>query len=95
MSRTPLILLAAVSGATAGFVVHQKQRAEPAPDGTRQGVVVVAAPPGNIAAAAVAGMMLRSPVAAFAAGFSISAVGGTRLDEMVGEWLRQARSQAR
>ena len=88
MSRTPIIMLASLAGATAGFVVHQRQHAGAEPGEE----VVVAAPPGNIAAAALTGLVLRSPVAAFAAGFSISALGGTKLDQMAAAWLRQVKS---
>ncbi len=88
MSRTPIIMLASLAGATAGFVVHQRQHAGAESEG-----VVVAAPPGNIAAAALTGLVLRSPAAAFAAGFSLSALGGTKLDELAADWFRQAKSR--
>ncbi len=73
-------LIAAGIGAAAGYAFHQRQQAAAGEDPPE---LVVAAPLANVGAATLAGLVLRSPVAALLAGFAISATMGTKLDGML------------
>ncbi len=78
-------LIAAGIGAAAGYAFHQRQHQGPPVPGVDQPEPVVAAPLANVGAATLAGLVLRSPVAALLAGFTISATMGTTLDQKLRE----------
>ncbi len=83
MRNFTMNLIAGGIGAAVGYAFYQKQHAEAGPPGEDAADIVVAAPLANVGAAALAGLMLGSPVAALMAGFTISATTGAQLDQML------------
>ena len=74
-------VVAAAAGAAAGHALHQMRDRDPGKDGVQD--IVIAAPPANIAAGALIGLISGSPGAAFATGLGISAVLGDQFEEAI------------
>ncbi len=85
MKRLLKSVIAAAVGSAAGFAVYQKKRLHRDQDGEAPGdvghaEVVVAAPPANVAAATLAGLITGKPKVAFIVGFGVSAAMGDELE---------------
>ncbi len=87
-------MLAAAAGAAAGYAVYRRQQDPSSAYLSPDNNLVASTPLANVAAGALAAVVSRSAVAGFLVGFALSAFGGTRLEEMVGQKIAEAKNGA-